>query len=132
MAKSISTFLMFQKGDAEEAMNFYVSLLPGSSITSIERFGPDGPGKDGSVMTGILDLKGHTVMFLDSPVKHAFTFTPAASLFVECDGEEEVDRLFAALSDGGQVLMPLAAYPFAKRFAWINDRFGVSWQLRAA
>lgn len=132
MAKNVSTFLMFQKGDAEEAMNFYVSLLPGSSIASIERFGPEGPGKEGSVMTGILDLKGHTVMFLDSPVKHAFTFTPAASLFVECEGEEEVDRLFAALSDGGQVLMPLAAYPFAKRFAWINDRFGVSWQLRAA
>jgi predicted 3-demethylubiquinone-9 3-methyltransferase (glyoxalase superfamily) len=132
MAKSISTFLMFQNGEAEEAMNFYVSLFEGSSIRAIERFGPEGPGKEGSVMTGMLDLKGHPVMFLDSPVKHAFTFTPAASLFVECEGEEEVDRLFAALSDGGQVLMPLAAYPFAKRFAWINDRFGVSWQLRAA
>jgi predicted 3-demethylubiquinone-9 3-methyltransferase (glyoxalase superfamily) len=75
-------------------------------------------------------LKGQPIMFLDSPVKHAFTFTPASSLFVECENAEEVDRLFAALSDSGKVLMPLDAYPFARRFGWMNDRFGVSWQLR--
>ena len=129
MAKSITPFLMFE-GDAEAAMNFYVSLFPGSSISSIERFGPEGPGKEGSVMTGILSLNGQTIMFLDSPVKHAFTFTPATSLFVACESVEEIDRLFAALSDGGQVLMGLDAYPFAQRFGWTNDRFGVSWQLR--
>ena len=129
MAKSISPFLMFE-GAAEAAMNFYVSLFAGSSIQSIARFGPEGPGKEGSVMTGILSLNGQTIMFLDSPVKHAFTFTPAISLFVECQSVEEIDRLFAVLSDGGQVLMPLDAYPFAQRFGWTNDRFGVSWQLR--
>lgn len=129
MAKSISPFLMFE-GAAEAAMNFYVSLFAGSSIQSIARFGPEGPGKEGSVMTGILSLNGQTIMFLDSPVKHAFTFTPAISLFVECQSVEEIDRLFAVLSDGGQVLMPLEAYPFAQRFGWTNDRFGVSWQLR--
>jgi predicted 3-demethylubiquinone-9 3-methyltransferase (glyoxalase superfamily) len=129
MAKNISPFLMFE-GAAEAAMNFYVSLFPGSSIQSIARFGPEGPGKEGSVMTGILSLNGQTIMFLDSPVKHAFTFTPATSLFVECQSVEEIDRLFAVLSDGGQVLMPLEAYPFAQRFGWTNDRFGVSWQLR--
>ena len=129
MAKSISPFLMFE-GAAEAAMNFYVPLFPGSSIQSIARFGPEGPGKEGSVMTGILSLNGQTIMFLDSPVKHAFTFTPAISLFVECQSVEEIDRLFAVLSDGGQVLMPLDAYPFAQRFGWTNDRFGVSWQLR--
>jgi len=129
MAKNISPFLMFE-GAAEAAMNFYVSLFPGSSIQSIARFGPEGPGKEGSVMTGILSLNGQTIMFLDSPVKHAFTFTPAISLFVECQSVEEIDRLFAVLSDGGQVLMPLDAYPFAQRFGWTNDRFGVSWQLR--
>ena len=129
MAKNISPFLMFE-GAAEAAMNFYVSLFPGSSIQSIARFGPEGPGKEGSVMTGILSLNGQTIMFLDSPVKHAFTFTPAISLFVECQSVEEIDRLFAVLSDGGQVLMPLDSYPFAQRFGWTNDRFGVSWQLR--
>jgi predicted 3-demethylubiquinone-9 3-methyltransferase (glyoxalase superfamily) len=131
MAKSITPFLMFQNGDAEAAMNFYVSLFPGSSIRSIERFGPEGPGKEGSVMSGILDLKGQAILFLDSPVQHAFTFTPAISLFVECDGADEVDALFRKLSDGGKILMPLDAYPFAKRFGWINDKFGVSWQVRA-
>jgi predicted 3-demethylubiquinone-9 3-methyltransferase (glyoxalase superfamily) len=129
MAKTITPFLMFE-GNAEAAMNFYVSLFPGSSIRSIERFGAQGPGKEGSVMTGVLDLKGQPIMFLDSPVKHAFTFTPASSLFVECENVEEIDRLFAALSDGGKVLMGLDAYPFARRFAWVKDRFGVSWQLR--
>lgn len=130
MAKSTSPFLMFQNGDAEEAMNFYASLFAGSSIASIERFGPEGPGKAGSVMAGSLNLNGRTVMFFDSPVKHAFTFTPAISLFVECESPQEVDKLFAALSENGQVLMPLNEYPFAKRFGWVNDRFGVSWQLR--
>jgi predicted 3-demethylubiquinone-9 3-methyltransferase (glyoxalase superfamily) len=129
MAKSITPFLMFE-GAAETAMNFYVSLFAGSSIQSIARFGAEGPGKEGSVMTGILSLNGQTIMFLDSPVKHAFTFTPATSLFVECENVEEIDRLFAALSDGGKVLMALDAYPFARRFGWMNDRFGVSWQLR--
>jgi predicted 3-demethylubiquinone-9 3-methyltransferase (glyoxalase superfamily) len=129
MAKNITPFLMFE-GNAEPAMIFYVSLFAGSSIQSIARFGAEGPGKEGSVMTGILSLNGQTIMFLDSPVKHAFTFTPASSLFVECENVEEIDRLFAALSDGGKVLMGLDAYPFARRFGWMNDRFGVSWQLR--
>lgn len=63
-------------------------------------------------------------------MKHAFSFTPAISFAVACEDEAEVDRLFAALSQGGQVLMDLGAYPFAKRFGWVNDKFGVSWQLR--
>ena len=68
-------------------------------------------------------------MCFDSPVKHAFTFTPASSLFVECESEDEIDRIAAALGDGGAVLMPLADYGFSRRFTWLNDRFGVSWQL---
>ena len=116
----------------EAAMNFYVSLFAGASILSIERFGAEGPGKDGSVKTGLVSLNGTTIMFLDSPVKHAFTFTPATSLFVECESAEEIDRIFAGLSQDGQVLMPLDGYPFASRFGWVNDRFGVSWQLRLA
>ena len=62
-----------------------------------------------------------------SPI--GLTFTPSMSLFVECVGEAEFDRVFAELSSGGAVLMPPNDYGFSTRFAWIDDRFGVSWQL---
>jgi predicted 3-demethylubiquinone-9 3-methyltransferase (glyoxalase superfamily) len=62
-------------------------------------------------------------------VKHAFTFTPAFSFFVDCESEEELKRLYAALSADGATLMPLGNYGFSRQFAWVNDRFGVSWQL---
>ena len=68
-------------------------------------------------------------MCMDSNVKQVFTFTPATSLFVSCATEEEIDRLLAKLSQGGQVLMPLATYPFSPKFGWVADQFGDSWQL---
>jgi predicted 3-demethylubiquinone-9 3-methyltransferase (glyoxalase superfamily) len=129
MAKQITTFLMFD-GAAEAAINFYVSLFKDSAVTAITRYGHGGLGEQGSVMHASFTLNGQAFMAIDSAVKHAFGFTPAISLFVDCESEEEIDRMFAALSQGGQVLMPLDAYPFARRFGWTNDRFGVSWQLR--
>jgi predicted 3-demethylubiquinone-9 3-methyltransferase (glyoxalase superfamily) len=129
MVKSITPFLMFE-GDAEAAMNFYVSLFADARIETITRYDANGPGNPGSVMVAAMTLNGQKLMCIDSAVKHNFTFTPAISLFVECDGSEEVERLFQKLSEGGKVLMPLDAYPFAKRFGWVNDRFGVSWQVR--
>lgn len=65
----------------------------------------------------------------ESPIKHPFDFTPAVSLFVDFDSAEELDRVFAALSEGGFVMMPLDNYGFSERFAFIQDRYGVSWQL---
>jgi predicted 3-demethylubiquinone-9 3-methyltransferase (glyoxalase superfamily) len=65
-------------------------------------------------------------MCIDAPVKQPFTFTPAMSLVVERTSEAELDTLFADLSDGGQILVPLDAYPFSKRFGWLTDRYGVS------
>jgi predicted 3-demethylubiquinone-9 3-methyltransferase (glyoxalase superfamily) len=62
-------------------------------------------------------------------VSHGFTFTPSLSLFVDCESEADLERIFAALSEGGGVLMPLGNYGFSRRFGWVNDRFGVSWQL---
>lgn len=124
----ITTFLMFE-GNAEAAMNFYMSLFADSKIVSIQRYGKEGPGPEGSVVHAVFTLNGQEFMCIDSPAKHGFTFTPATSLFVTCDSEAEVDTLFGKLSEGGQVLMPLDAYPFAKRYGWCNDRFGVSWQI---
>lgn len=132
MPQRIIPFLMFQEGNAEEAMTFYVSLLPGSEVTDVVRYGPGQPGKEGSVMKAQFSLAGQTVMCIDSPMKHAFTFTPSFSFFVECESEEEIARLAAALGEGGAALMPLGNYGFSRQFTWLNDRFGVSWQLNLA
>lgn len=126
--KKVASFLMFE-GNAEEAMNYYVSLIEDSSVTSIVRYGPEGPGAEGSIVQATFTLKGQEFMCIDSHVKHAFTFTPSFSIFVTCDTEEEIDRLYGILPEGGKVLMPIGDYGFSKRFGWIVDRFGVSWQL---
>jgi predicted 3-demethylubiquinone-9 3-methyltransferase (glyoxalase superfamily) len=130
MARTVSTFLMFD-GVAEEAMNFYVSILHGT-IDSVTRWGAGEQGREGSIKQGRFAIAGHALIAFDSPVKHAFTFTPAISLFVECESEAELDNAYAKLSEGGQALMPLGSYGFSKKFGWVNDRFGVSWQLNLA
>jgi predicted 3-demethylubiquinone-9 3-methyltransferase (glyoxalase superfamily) len=131
MNPKVFTFLMFE-GNAEEAMTFYVSLFDNAEIVSIKRYGPGEPGPEGSVMHAQFTLGDQAFMCIDSPAKHAFTFTPAVSIFLVCDGPEQVDSLFSRLSEGGQVMMPLGEYPFSPRFAWLADKYGVSWQLTAA
>ncbi|MFN0053488.1 MAG: VOC family protein [Planctomycetales bacterium] len=124
----ITTFLMFE-GSAEAAMTFYTSLFEASQIVSMKRYGPNEAGKEGTVQVATFELNGQQFMCIDSPVSHGFTFTPAISLFVTCADEAEFDRLFAALSQDGAVLMAPGSYGFSRKFAWTNDRFKVSWQL---
>jgi predicted 3-demethylubiquinone-9 3-methyltransferase (glyoxalase superfamily) len=131
MATRVQPFLMFQ-GKAEEAVNFYLSLFPRSELIDIVRYGAAQAGVEGLVMKAVFSLDGQRVMCIDSIVKHDFTFTPAFSFFVDCESEEEIGRLSAALSNGGTVLMPLGEYGFSRRFTWLNDRYGVSWQLNLA
>ena len=128
MGNKITTFLMFE-GNAEEAMNFYVSLFNDSRIVSINRYASGEPGIEGSVKHAVFSLSGQQYMAIDSAVKHGFTFTPSMSLFVDCDSDQEIDTLFEKLTGGGNVLMPLNAYPGLKKFGWLSDRFGLSWQL---
>lgn len=128
MVASVRPFIMYQ-GEAEAAMTFYVSLFPGAEIVDIVRYGPGQAGPEGSVMTAVFSIAGQKVMCIDSPVKHDFGLTPAFSLFVDCESEDELTRLASALADGGAVLMPLGNYGFSRKFTWVNDRFGVSWQL---
>jgi predicted 3-demethylubiquinone-9 3-methyltransferase (glyoxalase superfamily) len=68
-------------------------------------------------------------MCIDSPVKHAFTFTPAISIYINCKRESEIDSLFEKLSNGGQIFMPLNKYPFSDKFGWCTDKYLVSWQV---
>ncbi|MGG4342522.1 VOC family protein [Paenibacillus lautus] len=126
--KSVTPFLMFQ-GNAEEAMNHYISIIEDSEITSIVRYGPNQPGAEGSVMHATFSLKGQTFMCIDSNVKHDFTFTPSFSIYLTCESEAEIEKVYGALIDGGGAMMPLDNYGFSQKFGWIADKFGVSWQL---
>jgi predicted 3-demethylubiquinone-9 3-methyltransferase (glyoxalase superfamily) len=116
-------------GVAEEAMNFYVSLFKGSEVSNVERYGPGEQGIGGSVKIADFILGGQHFRCIDSPIKHAFSFTPSMSIFVDCEDEAELDEAFKELSAGGEVLMPVGDYGFSAKFGWVNDRFGVSWQL---
>lgn len=129
MSQKIITFLTFQKGNAEQAMNLYVEVFENSEIVSINRWGKDAPGKEGTIMQATFSLSGRLFMCSDSPPIHDWDFTPAVSNYVECEDENELDRLFAKLSENGQVMMPPGNYGFSRKFAWTADQFGISWQL---
>jgi predicted 3-demethylubiquinone-9 3-methyltransferase (glyoxalase superfamily) len=126
--RSVTPFLMFE-GKAEEALTFYCETIPDSRIISIERYGPGEAGPEGTVKMARISIGGLEVMGYDSYVRHAFTFTPSFSLFVDCSSEDEQARIVEALGRDGGMLMPLDDYGFSRRFAWLNDRFGVSWQI---
>lgn len=128
MANKATTFLMFE-GRAEEAMNFYVSLFDNAEVLSVEHYKAGEQGAEGSVKRADFTICGQNFTCIDSPAKHNFTFTPAISIFIECESEAELDDLYAKLSDSGQLFMPLGNYGFSAKFGWVGDRFGVSWQL---
>ena len=113
----ITPQLMFQ-GGFDDAVALWQRAFPDLRREAL------GPGR------ARVTLAGAELFLFDSPVRHAFGFTPAISLVVETTAAE-VDRLAAILGEGGEVLMPLDAYDFSPRFTWLNDRFGISWQLLA-
>jgi predicted 3-demethylubiquinone-9 3-methyltransferase (glyoxalase superfamily) len=128
MTQRVATHLMFA-GTAAAALELYAATFPEFSILRMDKYGAGEPGPEGTVKIAEASFKGHTLVVIDSPVTHAFTFTPATSLFVDCESVGELDAAFATLSAGGQVFMPLNNYGFSRRFGWCTDRFGVSWQL---
>jgi len=114
--QKITPFLWFNN-QAEEAMNFYTSLFKNSRITMLRRYGEEGPGPKGTVMTGTFELEGQQFMALNGGPH--FSFTPAISLFVNCQTQEEVDELWARFSEGG----------VTNQCGWLQDKYGVSWQI---
>ncbi len=122
-------FLMFQGGVAQAALDLYFATFPDSRLVKAEHYGPGESGAPGTIKVAVFTLCGREFMCSDSPVKHAFSFTPSSSTFVDFDTEADLERAFAALLQSGQVLMPLADYGFSRKFGWLADRFGVSWQL---
>ena len=128
--QKIVPFLWFAN-EAEEAVNFYTSCFNNSKIGTVTRYDEasakaSGQPKD-SVLTASFQLNGQEFIALNGgPV---FKFTPAISFFVNCETENEVDELWKKFSEGGQVMMELSEYPFSKKFGWIQDKYGLSWQL---
>lgn len=122
MITAAAPFLMFQ-GDCEEALTFYAEVIPGAVVSALHK------SPDGKVAMARLTLAGLEIMANDSPPVHAFTFTPSTSTFLTVETEAEVDDLAEALGAGGKTMMPAGDYGFSKRFAWVQDRFGVPWQI---
>jgi len=114
--QKIVTFLWFDN-QAEEAANLYVSVFKNSKIGTVRRYGKAGPGPEGSVMMVNFQIEGQEFMALNGGPH--FQFTPAISLFVNCESQEEVDELWERLSAGGR----------KDRCGWLQDRYGLSWQI---
>ena len=112
----ITPFLWFDS-QAEEAMNFYVSIFKNSKVGHVTRYGDAGPGPKGTVMSATFQLEGQDFMALNGGPH--FHFTPAISMFVNCETQEEVDALWEKLSAGGK----------KDRCGWLTDKFGLSWQI---
>jgi predicted 3-demethylubiquinone-9 3-methyltransferase (glyoxalase superfamily) len=114
--QKITPFLWFDN-NAEEAVNLYTSLFKDSKIVSVARYGEEGPGPKGTVMTIAFQLEGQEFLALNGgPV---FTFTEAISFFVNCETQQEVDYLWEKLSEGGK----------KDRCGWLKDKYGISWQI---
>jgi predicted 3-demethylubiquinone-9 3-methyltransferase (glyoxalase superfamily) len=116
-------------GVATAALELYAAVFPEFRVERIERYGEGEAGAPGTVRRADAVFEQHRLVVIDSPVKHAFTFTPSMSLFVDFDAADALDSAFARLAEGGQVYMAIADYGFSQRFGWCSDRFGVSWQL---
>ena len=114
--QKITTFLWFDN-DAEEAVNFYVSVFKNSKVLSTTRYGEIGPGPKGSVMTIGFQLDGQEFTALNGGPQ--FKFTEAVSLVVHCQTQEEVDYFWEKLSEGGEKV----------ECGWLKDKFGLFWQI---
>ena len=129
MTRELRTFLTFQGGAATAALDHYRAVFADFELIEVVHYGQDDIGPDGSVKLAKFRLAGSELSCSDSPIDHEWGFTPAVSLWIECDDNNELERLFDQLSDGGRVFMPLDDYGFSTRFGWVGDRHGVTWQL---
>lgn len=121
--KKISPHLWFDK-QAREAAEFYVSVLPGSKVTHVTTLSGT-PSGDCDLVS--FELAGMPFMAISAgPL---FQFNPSVSFHIKCGTKEEVDAIWERISPGGKVLMPLGTYPFSERFGWLEDRYGISWQV---
>ncbi|HAR3775074.1 TPA: VOC family protein [Staphylococcus aureus] len=124
----ITTFLMFNN-KAEEAVKLYTSLFEDSEIITMAKYGENGSGDHGTVQHSIFTLNGQVFMAIDANSGTELPMNPAISLFVTVKDTIEMERLFNGLKDEGAILMPKTNMPPYREFAWVQDKFGVSFQL---
>lgn len=124
----IITFLTFPEA-AEEAMNFYVSIFPNSSITSLTKVDEDERGGGGRVVNEQFVLDGQLFMAMDMEKEFLPKFSWATSLYVNCEDETVFDNYFDSLSAEGTVMMGPEAVGELRAVSWVTDQFGVTWQL---
>ena len=124
--QKITPFLWFNN-NLEEAADVYVALFGNSKILSMHRAPGAAPGEKGRAFTATFSLGGQEFYALNGGPM--YSFSPATSFFVECETGEDVDRLWKGLGEGGTVFMDLNKYPFSEKYGWVQDRFGISWQL---
>jgi len=117
--RSITPFLWFNT-QAEDAANYYVSLFPNAKITNVSRYGDAGPGPKGSAMVVGFEIAGQRLVALNGGPN--FKLDEAFSLLVDCTEQDDIDRLWTALGDGGSY----------NACGWLKDRFGLSWQINYA
>ena len=129
MTQGLRTFFTFQGGRARAALDLYGEVFEDFELIDIDLYGSGDVGPEGTVKVAQFRLAGSQFSCADSPISHDWGFTPAVSLWVECDDDRELERLFAELGRAGQAFMPLDNYGFSRRFGWVGDRFGVTWQL---
>ena len=116
MMQRITPFLWFD-GQAEDAARFYTAIFHNSKLGSVRRCGDQGPGPKGSVMSVELELDGQSLISFNGGPQ--FPVTPAISMFVRCETQDEIDYYWHRLLDGGKPV----------QCGWLTDRFGVSWQV---
>lgn len=130
-SKQKITYCLWLNKEAEEAAKFYTGVFSNSKTTNVVKNPVDTPsGKEGTVLTATFEIEGQSFMALNGGPE--FKLNPSISFFVHCQSEEEVTKLWDKLADGGNVLMPLDQYFFSKKYGWIQDKFGLSWQLMLA
>lgn len=129
-ASSLTPILLFGDGQAQAALDLYVSVFDDGEALRLELI-PEGSDGAGLVQSALISVAGQHLLLMDSAIPGQFPFSPAVSLFVRCGTATEQKRVWEALSHDGEAIMEFADHGFGP-FGWCTDRFGVSWQVALA